>query len=63
MRTTLLITCLLIATAATAQKTKVIIETDSGRIVMALYDGTPKHRDNMIKLVKEHFYDGLSGIG
>lgn len=40
-----------------AQTTKVVIETDSGKIVMALYDNTPQHRDNMIKLVKEHFYD------
>src|SRR6478672_5915445 len=54
----LLITLLLAATiAASAQKTKVVIETDYGRMVLALYDGTPKHRDNMIKLVKEHFYD------
>lgn len=28
-----------------------------GKIVVALYDGTPKHRDNMIKLAKEHFFD------
>ncbi|HXS36446.1 MAG TPA: peptidylprolyl isomerase [Flavipsychrobacter sp.] len=40
-----------------AQKTKVEIETEYGKIVMMLYDNTPKHRDNMIKLVKEHFYD------
>lgn len=44
---------------AAAQKTKVVVETDSGRIVLALYDGTPQHRDNMVKLVKQHFYDGL----
>ncbi len=46
-----------LALSAGAQKTKVVIETDSGRIVFMLYDGTPKHRDNMIKLVKAHFYD------
>lgn len=40
-----------------AQTTKVVIETDSGKIVMALYDYTPLHRDNMIKLVKEKFFD------
>lgn len=38
---------------------KVVIETDSGKIVMELYDGTPKHRDNMIKLVNEKFFDSL----
>lgn len=40
-----------------AQRTKVAITTNYGRIVMELYDETPKHRDNMIKLVKEHFLD------
>ena len=45
--------------AAIAQKTKVVIETEYGKIVMMLYDGTPKHRDNMITLVKKHFYDSL----
>jgi len=44
-------------TSLFAQSTKVIIETDSGKIVMALYDFTPQHRDNMIKLVKEDFFD------
>lgn len=42
-----------------AQTTKVVIETDSGKIVMALYDNTPLHRDNMIKLVKQKFFDSL----
>jgi len=40
-----------------AQANKVVIETDSGKIVMALYDNTPLHRDNMIKLVKEKLFD------
>ena len=38
-------------------KTKVKITTDMGVIVVKLYDATPKHRDNFIKLVKEGFYD------
>ncbi len=59
MKTKLLVLALLLSLSASAQKTKVVIETDSGRIVMALYDGTPLHRDNMVKLVKQHFYDGL----
>lgn len=33
--------------------------TDSGAIVLKLYDKTPLHRDNFVKLVKENFYDGL----
>lgn len=43
--------------ASYAQTNKVVIETDSGRIVMALYDNTPQHRDNMVKLVREKFFD------
>ncbi|MDP4283919.1 MAG: peptidylprolyl isomerase [Bacteroidota bacterium] len=35
------------------------IETDSGTMIAQLYDQTPLHKDNFLKLVKEHFYDGL----
>ena len=38
---------------------KVKITTDSGIIVVKLYDSTPLHRDNFVKLVKEGFYDSL----
>ncbi len=40
-------------------KTKVKITTDMGVIVVRLYDATPKHRDNFIKLVEQKFYDSL----
>jgi cyclophilin family peptidyl-prolyl cis-trans isomerase len=50
---------LLLSLSAGAQKTKIKIETDSGTIIISLYDGTPLHRDNMVKLVKQKFYDGL----
>lgn len=33
--------------------------TDSGTIKIALYNETPKHRDNFLKLVKEGYYDGI----
>lgn len=39
--------------------TRVKITTDSGVIIVRLYDKTPLHRDNFIKLVKEHYYDSL----
>lgn len=32
--------------------------TDSGKIVIALYNETPQHRDNFLKNVKEDVYDG-----
>lgn len=30
-----------------------------GKIVLRLYDETPLHRDNFVKLAKDHVYDGL----
>lgn len=40
-------------------ETIVLIETDLGDIKVKLYNETPKHRDNFIKLVQEGFYDNL----
>ena len=37
---------------------KVKISTVLGDIVVRLYDETPAHRDNFLKLAKEGFYDG-----
>jgi len=42
----------------TSQK-KVMITTDYGTMVLKLYNKTPLHRDNFIKLVKHHFFDSL----
>lgn len=48
------------AMTATAQdkQVRVKIETRLGDIVVRLYDETPIHRDNFVKLVKEGYYDG-----
>jgi cyclophilin family peptidyl-prolyl cis-trans isomerase len=46
-------------TKAKDNSIKIKITTDSGVIVIKLYDSTPLHRDNFAKLVKEHFYDSL----
>lgn len=35
------------------------IETDSGTMVARLYNKTPLYKENFVKLVKKHFYDGL----
>lgn len=35
------------------------ITTDYGVMEIQLYAATPKHRDNFVKLVKEHYYDSL----
>jgi len=37
---------------------KVLISTNYGDMTIALYDETPKHRDNFIKLTESGFYDG-----
>lgn len=37
---------------------KAKIQTTMGDIIVRLYDETPLHRDNFIKLAKEGFYDG-----
>ncbi len=36
-----------------------MIETDFGIMKAKLYDSTPVHRDNFIKLANDDFYDGL----
>lgn len=38
--------------------TKVKITTTEGEIIVRLYDETPLHRDNFIRLAKEGYYDG-----
>ncbi len=43
----------------TEKMTKVELETSLGKIVVELYNETPQHRDNFIKLVKEGYYDGV----
>lgn len=37
---------------------KVKIQTTLGDIIVRLYDETPLHRDNFLKLAKEGYYDG-----
>lgn len=40
------------------KETKLKIETSAGDITVKLYNETPKHRDNFIKLVKDGTYEG-----
>jgi cyclophilin family peptidyl-prolyl cis-trans isomerase len=46
------------ATAGQKQ-VKFVIHTEFGDMKGVLYNETPKHRDNFVKLVKSGFYDGL----
>ena len=59
MKKILLILCIFLGMAAQAQnETKVLIKTTKGDITVMLYDDTPLHRDNFIKLVNEGWYNG-----
>lgn len=40
------------------KETRAVISTSYGDITIVLYNSTPKHRDNFIKLAKEGYYDG-----
>ena len=49
----------LTCTAQNAEKeTVVVVKTSMGTIKAKLYNDTPKHRDNFIKLVNEGWYNG-----
>ena len=49
----------IVAITPVDKSVKVKITTDSGIMVVKLYDSTPLHRDNFVKLVKDGFYDSL----
>ena len=40
-------------------KTEVVIETSRGDITLRLYDDTPLHRDNFIKMINEGVYEDI----
>lgn len=50
---------LLSTTAVMAKNRKVKVITPYGTMTILLYDRTPQHRDNFIKLAKAHFYDSI----
>ncbi len=43
----------------TFSKETILISTSYGTMKIKLFNETPQHRDNFLKLVKEHFYDSL----
>ena len=48
-----------LTSVAQTSTTEVLLETTEGNIRIALYDETPQHRDNFLKLTKMHVYDSL----
>lgn len=50
----------LTSAACSAQEDRQVrFETTEGPVLVKLYDDTPLHRDNMLKLVEDGYYDGL----
>jgi len=47
-------------TPGASDDTLVLIQTSVGDIKIILYNETPLHRDNFIKLIKSGFYEGIS---
>lgn len=41
------------------RRPRVEVRTSLGTLVVELYNETPQHRDNFLKLAREHFYDSL----
>jgi cyclophilin family peptidyl-prolyl cis-trans isomerase len=58
---TLLFLFVLALASSCAQKKDyvVTIKTQYGDMIAILYDETPKHKENFIKLAKEHYFDSL----
>ena len=50
---------LLALTVSAQKRAEVLLETTEGNIRIALYNETPQHRDNFLKLVQTQFYDSL----
>jgi cyclophilin family peptidyl-prolyl cis-trans isomerase len=55
----LCLTTIFSSVAQSEQEVHVKIITDFGEMTVKLYNETPQHRDNFIKLVNEGFYDSL----
>jgi len=56
---TLLLLFCTMSTETNAKSNIVLIETSMGNIKIRLYDETPQHRDNFLKLVEQHYFDSL----
>lgn len=55
----LLLCCVVFSGCAQEKDFVVTIKTQYGDMVAILYDETPKHKQNFIKLAQQHFFDSL----
>jgi cyclophilin family peptidyl-prolyl cis-trans isomerase len=60
-RTKILLAALIVCMTSFTSKAQIRVKivTDSGTMIVKLYDSTPLHRDNFVKLVNQGFYDSL----
>lgn len=42
-----------------ARRPQVLLQTSKGDILVELYNETPRHRDNFLRLVRSGYYDGI----
>ena len=59
IKTYLLLGIMLFSNCSAQSAADVVIVTDLGDIEIILYDKTPQHRENFLKLAREGFYDGV----
>lgn len=59
MKHLLFILAIILTYGCTEKNTVVVIDTSYGQMKAELYDSTPKHKENFIKLAKDGYYDGL----
>ncbi len=63
MKRITLLCCAVLLSVSVLAKTPVFkyitITTDKGSCLLKLYNATPQHRDNFVKLVREGYYDSL----
>ena len=55
----ILLSFLTLTASAQHERAEVLLETTEGNIRIALFNETPKHRDNFLELVRTHVYDSL----
>ena len=51
--------CPFLLFSQTGKREQVLLSTSKGEIVVELFNETPQHRDNFLRLVREGLYDGV----
>lgn len=55
----LILTLIFVSCYSNSETKKIKVETEFGEMTFELYDSTPLHRDNFVKLANEGFYNNL----